>query len=204
MRNYLRSLILSCVGIMFLLGNVIAKEVPEDLTSEFINRPVEKLSQKAKSINKNYMDKQLTSYKQEEKLSFLLALLDNQETCFLPREYFVEMGEVVRLPLRNIVMDVKRPITTRAEGLAVLAKLKDNNKDVISVVEKDPVLKRSITAYEDIYAPSGVIFQMSYLDLKAVDLKNDARINFLISCLKDPIGSVARRKLIEIGSDAVP
>ncbi len=171
--------------------------------NRFVNKPWEKLNEGEKNLNKIYLNEKIINYSEKEKLSFLLSLLDEQKTCFLPREALINLGESVKEPLRKIVGDQTRPMTTRSESLFILAEL--NDQEAIPIIERDPILIKPISAYEEIHAPEIVTFQKSYLVLKSAGAEPSEKIEILINMLKEQkCDYLVRKELIELGEKATP
>jgi len=183
-----------------LLVGLMSLATAEEAAIKPINKPWGNLSEEEMSINRIYLASKIGGLKQAEKLSFLLSLLDDQKTYFLPREALIQFGTFAKAPLREIVADRERPMTTRAEALVILKELGD--RQIISVIDEDPILRKPITAYEEIHAPEVVEFQKNYLFLKMAKLRPSEKVEFLIDMLKErKCDYLVRDELIALGKE---
>ncbi|UCD85246.1 MAG: HEAT repeat domain-containing protein [Deltaproteobacteria bacterium] len=200
MKINLKGTLLSCI---ILSMGITLVALAEDTGDKFINKPWNKLNENERNKNRAYMNAIVTKYKNEEKLSFLLSLLDDQKTCFLPREALIQLGEYAKESLRKIIADRKRPMTTRSEALIVLAHLKD--QQTIPLIEKDPILMKPISAYEEVHAPEVLRFHKNFLDLSMTGMSVSERVTFLSKKLKaDEQIYVVVKELISLGKEAFP
>ncbi len=174
----------------------------KEIKGKLINKPWQYLSEEERQVNRNYLSEKLQNLSKEERLSFLLHLLDDQRLCFVLRDVLKEIGLLSIERLREIAADRNRGIRIRSAALAVLAKLKD--RQTIPLIEDDPILMIHTPAYGCIGGET-YKFHENFLELSMVGMNEAERITFLSEKLKaGEQTSVVVTKFISLYKKAVP
>ena len=187
-------IIIVCLLFMFKLNGA---------NEEFINKPVEKLTEEEKQLNGKYIGEILKHTNKEDSLNVLLEILKNPKTCYIARTSLISIGEKAINPLQEIVTEQKNNITLRSEALNVLLAL--NYDKIISNIENDPIMDKRVTAYEASHSPDLIVFQRSYLHFKIKSMDKLEKTNFLIKLLKErKFVFLLRDEISKIGKDSIP
>jgi hypothetical protein len=184
-------------------GNLSAKSLlsgettseKKTLQSEFVNKPLELLSLKERGLNRLFIEKEMKGMKEREKISFLIEKMKDPKYCYLPREFFINIGTSAIPMLRGVVEDKKNPFMIRTEALKTLKAIGD--KKAYLLVEDE------IRAISPVYSPDEWEFQNVYLEMKIGGLEKNEKLNLLIAMLKDERKStLAREAIIAMGTSA--
>jgi hypothetical protein len=169
----------------------------EKFQTNFVNKPVEQLTPEEKLINRSYIKEMIKTKGEKEEISFLIKLLKNPKTCYLPREALVNIGIPAINYLRKVLKDKKNNYITRTEALKALRDIGDKKAYLLIEDEIKPI--------SFVYRPEEYEFQRTYLQMKLEGLTEIEKIETLIEMLKDKNKStLAREALIEIGTTTVP
>ena len=170
-----------------------------DAEKPFVNKPWQTLTEEEKEQNKAYVAR--VTGKNQETIDPLISLLTDPQTCFLPREALKRLSVDAVNVLRKLVKDDSRPLVVRSEALSVLVELGD--RGAVELLEKDPLIRKTITAYEQLHRPELHTFQTQYVNLKLYGLSRREKANVLAQLLEEEnCIYVAKRELALLGKDA--
>lgn len=170
-----------------------------DEEKPFVNKPWQTLTEEEKEQNKAYVAR--VTGKNQETIDPLISLLTDPQTCFLPREALKRLSVEAVNVLRKLVKDDSRPLVVRSEALSVLAELGDRR--AVELLEKDPLIRKTITTYEQLHRPELYTFQAQYVNLKLYGLSRREKANVLAQLLEEESCIyVAKRELALLGKDA--
>lgn len=162
----------------------------EPIGPSFVNKPWQTLSKEEKEQNGSYLKNKLSTLNDSETIEYLVSLLAEPKTCFLPEKALIDHGIAAVPRLREIARDVSRPVIVRAEILSILSELEDFG--MIDVINEDPLLKKHLNAYDKVHGSPLYEFQKHYLSLRIASLiqkkaKETEKVETLVEMLEKGI-----------------
>lgn len=175
---------------------------------EFFNKPLEKQSSRERAYNRAYLHEQTKEMNEEDRMTFLINLLTDPETCHLPREELIAKGQSVIPTVRDIAVDTTAHLTIRAEALAILSSLKD--PIVAGALDRDPIISKYWIFAHNMYDADNIyIMYENYRRLQLVNKSRSEQVEFLIGEIKkadekaQKHGLILRNLLMELAPDCV-
>ena len=170
-----------------------------DAMKPFVNKPWQTLTDDEREQNMAYVNN--VTGKNQEIIDPLIALLTDPQTCFLPREALMRLGSDAVVILRQLVKEDARPLVVRSEALSILAELGDCK--TAELLEKDPLIRKNITSYDEVHHSAKYIFQVQYVKLKLHGLSRNKKADVLTQLLKEECCVyVVMKELALLGKDA--
>ncbi len=116
--------------------------------------------------------KTLQSLTDDKRIEFLINALQKPQLEEFAESQLLAFGDLALPMMRRAAIDQTGTPTLRAKALSMLAQ-KGDTQTLHQLKFNDPLLSRSLTAYQQVHAPELLEFQLGYLALATKGLNAD-------------------------------